>query len=97
MIIKEKRDVYRFGVVALEILMGRHPSELLTSLSSSSPQNMMLNEILDQRLPSPTHLVAQDVIFIATKDVQNIYLTRQPARPACPLQVIKLGNLGWAS
>ena len=55
---------------------------------------MMLNEILDQRLPSPTHLVAQDVIFIATKDVQNICLTCQPARPACPLQVIKLGSLG---
>ena len=79
-------------MVALEILMGRHPSELLTSLSSSSPQNMMLNEILDQRLPSPTRLVAQDVIFITTKGVQNIYLTRQPA---CPMQVIKLGGLGW--
>ncbi|KAK7840866.1 mdis1-interacting receptor like kinase 2 [Quercus suber] len=28
--VTEKSDVYSFGVVALEILMGRHPSELLT-------------------------------------------------------------------
>ena len=62
----EKCDVYSFGVVALEILMGRHPTELLTSLSSSSSQNMMLHEILDQRLPPPNHLVAQDIFLVAT-------------------------------
>uniref|UniRef100_A0A2N9IA44 non-specific serine/threonine protein kinase n=1 Tax=Fagus sylvatica TaxID=28930 RepID=A0A2N9IA44_FAGSY len=53
MVVTEKCDVYSFGVVALEILMGKHPGELLSSLSSpSSSQNVMLNEILDQ--PSPT-------------------------------------------
>ena len=66
MIVTEKCDVYSFGVLALEILMGTHPGELLTSLSSSSPQDMMLNEILDQRLPPPNRLVARDVFFIAT-------------------------------
>jgi serine/threonine protein kinase len=34
--VTEKCDVYSFGVVVLEIIMGRHPTELLTSLSSSS-------------------------------------------------------------
>ena len=66
MIVTEKCDVYSFGVLALEILMGTHPGKLLTSLSSSSPQNMMLNEILDQRLPPPNRLVARDVFFVAT-------------------------------
>nr|POF11198.1 mdis1-interacting receptor like kinase 2 [Quercus suber] len=66
MMVTEKCDVYSFGVMALEILMGRHPGELLTSLSSSSPQNVMLNEILDQRLPPPNRLVAQDVFLVAT-------------------------------
>ncbi|EEF39586.1 conserved hypothetical protein [Ricinus communis] len=47
MIVTEKSDVYSFGVVALELLMGRHPGDLL----SSSVQNAMLNEILDPRLP----------------------------------------------
>ena len=61
----EKCDVYSFGVVALEILMGKHPWELLTSISSSS-QNVMLNEILDQRLPRPNHLDAHDIFLVAT-------------------------------
>nr|POE87690.1 mdis1-interacting receptor like kinase 2 [Quercus suber] len=64
--VTEKCDVYSFGVLALEILMGTHPGELLTSLSSPSHQNMMLFEILDQRLPPPNRPVAQDVFFIAT-------------------------------
>ena len=68
--VTEKCDVYCFNVVALEILMGRHPRELLTSLSLSSPslstQNLMLNEILDQCLPPPNWLVARDVFLVAT-------------------------------
>ncbi|XP_059451354.1 MDIS1-interacting receptor like kinase 2-like [Corylus avellana] len=64
--VTEKCDVYSFGVVALEILMGRHPTELLTSLASPSSQNVMLHEILDQRLPPPNHLVAQDIFLVAT-------------------------------
>ncbi|XP_059454916.1 probable leucine-rich repeat receptor-like protein kinase At1g35710 [Corylus avellana] len=64
--VTEKCDVYSFGVVALEILMGRHPMELLTSLSSSSSQNMMLHAILDQRLPPPNHLISQDIFLVAT-------------------------------
>ena len=65
MVVTEKCDVYSFGVVALEILMGIHPGELLTSLSSSSTQHVMLSEILDQRLPPPNPMVAQDIFFVA--------------------------------
>jgi serine/threonine protein kinase len=64
--VTEKCDVYSFGVVALEIIMGRHPTELLTSLSSLSSQNVMLHEILDQRLLPPNRLVAQDIFLVAT-------------------------------
>ncbi|XP_035544616.1 MDIS1-interacting receptor like kinase 2-like [Juglans regia] len=65
--VTEKCDVYSFGVVVVEVLMGRHPGELLSLLSSSSSsQNMMLNEILDQRPPPPNRLVAQDILLIAT-------------------------------
>ncbi|XP_041023911.1 LOW QUALITY PROTEIN: probable leucine-rich repeat receptor-like protein kinase At1g35710 [Juglans microcarpa x Juglans regia] len=69
MTVTEKCDVYSFGVVALEVLMGRHPGELLSSLSSSSSslsQNMMLNEILDQRLPPPNRLIGQEILLVAT-------------------------------
>ncbi|XP_065621703.1 MDIS1-interacting receptor like kinase 2-like isoform X1 [Quercus suber] len=66
MVVTEKCDVYSFGMVALEILMGKHPGELLTSLSTLSSQNLMLNEILDQRLPPPTRSIAQDIFFAAS-------------------------------
>ena len=77
--VTEKCDVYSFGVVALEILMGRHPTELLTSLSSSF-QNVMLHEILDQRLPPPTHLVAQDIFLVATVAFACLH-TKPKSRP----------------
>jgi serine/threonine protein kinase len=78
--VTEKCDVYSFGVVALEILMGRHPTELLTLLSSSSSQNVMLHEILDQRVPPPNHLVAQDIFLVATLAFACLH-TKPKSRP----------------
>ena len=71
MAITEKCDVYSFGVVALETLIGRHPQELVSLLSSQSSsltaQKMLLIEILDQRLSPPRNaLVARDVVLVAT-------------------------------
>ncbi|XP_043708316.1 MDIS1-interacting receptor like kinase 2-like isoform X2 [Telopea speciosissima] len=57
--VTEKCDVYSFGVLTIETLMGRHPGELLSSLSesslasSSAVQTMMLKDVLDLRLPPP--------------------------------------------
>ncbi|XP_059451358.1 probable leucine-rich repeat receptor-like protein kinase At1g35710 [Corylus avellana] len=78
--VTEKCDVYSFGVVALEILMGRHPTELLTSLSSSSFQNLMLHEILDRRLPPPNLLVAHDIFLVATIAFACLH-TKPKSRP----------------
>ncbi|TYJ17023.1 hypothetical protein E1A91_A09G022500v1 [Gossypium mustelinum] len=70
LVVTEKCDVYSFGVLALEILMGKHPGELLSTLtSSSSPssiQNVMLNEVLDPRLSPPrSRKMAGDIAFVA--------------------------------
>ncbi|KAJ0041822.1 hypothetical protein Pint_19316 [Pistacia integerrima] len=66
MVVTEKCDVYSFGVVALEVLMGRHPGELLSSLSSSSNQNLMLIDLLDPRLPCLADMmVVQDIVLIS--------------------------------
>ena len=53
MVVSEKYDVYSFGVVTLETIMGKHPKEILIllSLSPSSIQNILLNDILDPYLP----------------------------------------------
>ncbi|XP_031280604.1 MDIS1-interacting receptor like kinase 2-like [Pistacia vera] len=64
MIVTKKCDVYSYGVVALEVLMGMHPGDLLSSLSSPSNSNIMLIDVLDPRLPPP----------IDGKVVQNIVL-----------------------
>ncbi|XP_062113260.1 MDIS1-interacting receptor like kinase 2-like [Humulus lupulus] len=69
MAITEKCDVYSFGVVVPETLMGKHPGEFLSSLSSSSSsiQNMLLTEIIDHR-PSPPRngIVESDIVLITT-------------------------------
>ncbi|GMI80833.1 MDIS1-INTERACTING RECEPTOR LIKE KINASE2 [Hibiscus trionum] len=67
MVVTEKCDVYSFGVLALETLMGKHPGELLASLSTSSSNKIMLSDILDPRLSLPSdRRVAKDIVFAAT-------------------------------
>ena len=53
MVMTEKCDVYSFGMVVLETIMGMHLGELVTSLSSSSTQNTKLSDILYSRLSYP--------------------------------------------
>ena len=67
MAITEKCDVYSFRVVAFETLMGRHPGELLLTLSSPSTRIILLSEMMDQRLsPLRNGLVEHDVVLVAT-------------------------------
>ncbi|KAK1381337.1 hypothetical protein POM88_028081 [Heracleum sosnowskyi] len=45
MVVTEKCDVYSFGVMALEIMMGSHPGDLLSSFTApQSIQNRMLSD-----------------------------------------------------
>jgi hypothetical protein len=57
--VTDKCAVYSFGVVALEVMMGRRPGDLLSSLSSIKPPlsndpELFLKEVLDLRLEAPT-------------------------------------------
>ncbi|XP_008775330.2 MDIS1-interacting receptor like kinase 2-like [Phoenix dactylifera] len=52
--VTERCDVYSFGVVTLEVLMGRHPGDLVLSLSTSIiDRNTLVKDVLDQRLSCP--------------------------------------------
>ncbi|KAL7208636.1 hypothetical protein ACSBR1_030384 [Camellia fascicularis] len=67
--VNEKCDVYSFGVLALEVIMGKHLSDLISSLSSSSSssstaQGIFLKDILDQRLPPPRNQVAEQIVVV---------------------------------
>lgn len=74
--VTDKCDVYSFGVMALEVMMGKHPGELLASLSSpslsstsatlSDSQELLLKDVLDQRLSPPTGQLAKAVVFVVT-------------------------------
>ena len=71
--VNEKCDVYSFGVLALEVIMGNHLGDLISFLSSSSSSSattstahdIQLKDILDQRLKSPRNQVAFKVVLIA--------------------------------
>jgi len=61
----EKCDVFSFGVLCLEIMMGKHPGDLISSLFSGSASNLLLKDVLDQRLPHPEKPDVEEVILIA--------------------------------
>lgn len=65
--VTDKCDVYSFGIVTLEVLMGRHPGEMLesiyTSKTSSSNNEMLLKDVLDQRVKTPMGELAEGVVF----------------------------------
>ncbi|KAI3897511.1 hypothetical protein MKW92_032859 [Papaver armeniacum] len=74
--VTEKCDVYRFGVLVLEVLHGRHPSDIITLLSpellptssTTSTSNVpvktiMLKDILDECLEAPTDAVKKEIMY----------------------------------
>ncbi|XP_048130172.1 MDIS1-interacting receptor like kinase 2-like [Rhodamnia argentea] len=69
--VNEKCDVYSFGMVTLEVIMGRHPGNLISSLASTSPSSQRhstdswpLKEVLDQRIPYPKGYVLGEVAVV---------------------------------
>ncbi|XP_027116901.2 uncharacterized protein [Coffea arabica] len=51
--VTEKCDVYSFGVLTMEVMKGKHPGDLIAYLMSSSPEEIELKDLLDQRLRYP--------------------------------------------
>ncbi|XP_042519231.1 probable leucine-rich repeat receptor-like protein kinase At1g35710 [Macadamia integrifolia] len=64
MVVTEKCDVYSFGVLALETIMGKHPGELISSLSYAIAQDTPLEDVLDPRLLPPADQIAQDLAYL---------------------------------
>ncbi|GMP55604.1 hypothetical protein CsSME_00020373 [Camellia sinensis var. sinensis] len=52
--VREKCDVYSFGVLALKVLMGSHPRTLISNLTSLVDQKIQHKDVLDPRLSPPT-------------------------------------------
>ncbi|XP_043705580.1 probable leucine-rich repeat receptor-like protein kinase At1g35710 [Telopea speciosissima] len=91
MVVTEKCDVYSFGVLALETIMGRHPSELISSLSLLNAKDIILKDVLDPRLPPPTQLEAQDLTFSMMLGIACLH-TNPKSRPTMQYVSQKLGS-----
>ncbi|XP_076916441.1 uncharacterized protein LOC143576167 [Bidens hawaiensis] len=81
MIVTEKCDVYSFGVVALETIGGKHPGDLLSSLNHSTSHGIMLENILDKRLPYPTNRSIEKEIMRVCNVAFACILTDPKCRP----------------
>ncbi|XP_027349077.1 probable leucine-rich repeat receptor-like protein kinase At1g35710 [Abrus precatorius] len=62
----EKCDVYSFGIVALEIMVGRYPYELLLCLESGEFDLQQFIDFLDKRLAPPEGPEVQLLMLVAT-------------------------------
>ena len=95
--VNEKCDVYSFGVLALEVIMGRHPGDLILSLwpsSSSSFSNahgLLLKDVLDQRLSPPMNRMADEVVFVAKLAFACLHPTPQ-SRPTMKQVSVQLSK-----
>ena len=87
--VNEKCDVYSFGVVTLEVIMGKHPGDLISLLSSSSSSSattstahgILLKDVLDQRLEPPRNQVARIVVSVAKLAFACLETNPQSRRP----------------
>ena len=68
--VTEKCDVFSFGVLSLEIITGKHPGDLISSLLSSSSatitDNLLLIDVLDQRPPQTLNSIIVDIILVTS-------------------------------
>ncbi|KAM7505312.1 hypothetical protein LguiB_004216 [Lonicera macranthoides] len=64
--VTEKCDVYSFGVLALEVIKGKHPGDLIDTILSSPTKKIQLNDVMDQRLPFSSSGIEEVLVSIIT-------------------------------
>ncbi|XP_044511505.1 MDIS1-interacting receptor like kinase 2-like [Mangifera indica] len=80
--VTEKCDVYSFGVLAVEVIKGKHPGDIITSLSSHlTNESTLVKDILDQRLPLPPSEVEEQVMTIVKLATACLHVNPQ-SRPS---------------
>ncbi|VAH00197.1 unnamed protein product [Triticum turgidum subsp. durum] len=79
-VVTEKCDVYSFGVVVLELVMGKHPRDLLDGTLSNGEQVILVKDILDQRLTTPT--TEENRLYLLIKLAFSCLESSPQARPS---------------
>ncbi|KAI4991536.1 hypothetical protein ZWY2020_039922 [Hordeum vulgare] len=85
--VTEKCDVYSFGVLVLELFMGHHPGDFLSSMANKST---LLENLLDTRLPLPEAEIASDIFKVIAVAVRCI--EPDPSHRPMMQQVIKVSS-----
>ncbi|PHT39557.1 hypothetical protein CQW23_18411 [Capsicum baccatum] len=87
-------DVYSFGVLALEIIKGKHLGEYLTVLENSSTMDhhVQLSDFLDEHLPYPEDRVNELLVFINKLAISCLGET-QKSRPTMQFVSHKLSSM----
>ncbi|XP_042479711.1 MDIS1-interacting receptor like kinase 2-like [Macadamia integrifolia] len=84
--VTRKCDIYSFGVLTLEVLIGRHPSELISVLVSSfsilplTKQMILLRDLLDKRVSPPTIEIVEELLSVM-KIAISCLATNPQSRP----------------
>jgi serine/threonine protein kinase len=69
--VTEKCDVYSFGVLVLELFLGSHPGDLLSSIYSTTNKNdLCLKDLLDSRLELPGAETAREIYGVLSVAVR---------------------------
>ena len=102
MVVTEKCDVYSFGVLTLQVLMGKHPGELVSCLQSdqdSDESNINIesyNDLLDSRLSAPTSQNVADELGLVVNVALSCIRVKPQSRPSME-NVSKLLHNGSSS
>ncbi|KAM3206076.1 hypothetical protein ACQJBY_061635 [Aegilops geniculata] len=67
--VTEKCDVYSFGVLVLELFMGHHPGDFLSSIANKI---RLLRNLLDTRLPLPGAEIASEMFQVIVAAVRCV-------------------------
>ncbi|BFG19249.1 hypothetical protein CerSpe_055230 [Prunus speciosa] len=95
--VNEKCDVFSFGVVTLEVIMGSHPGDVFSSLSSGASSSslsaspapeMPISDVLDQRISPPSNQEAGEVVSL----VKIAFASLNPS-PQCRPTMKKVSQL----
>lgn len=80
--VNEKCNVFSFGVLTLEIIMGKHPKHLISPLSTPTItiRDLLLKDVLDHRLSLPTNEAAGEVLSITNIAIACLHAIPQ-SRP----------------